>query len=62
VEATIAGADRARHGMLTLHIDVSHGHATQGGRARTGTGAHLSALAPEPARTLFLPLLSHPER
>ncbi len=26
---------------------------------RTGTGSHLSALAPESAGPLFLPLLSH---
>jgi hypothetical protein len=29
------------------------------GEILTGTGPHLSALAPEPARPLFLPLLSH---
>lgn len=28
-------------------------------RIRTGTGSHLSALAPEPARSLLFPLLSH---
>ncbi len=27
---------------------------------RTGTGSHLSALAPEPTRSLLFPLLSHP--
>jgi hypothetical protein len=26
---------------------------------RTGTGSHLSAFAPEPARSLLFPLLSH---
>lgn len=44
---------------ITLHMCVSEGKRYEIARQRTGTGPHLPALAPEPPRPLFLPLLSH---
>lgn len=62
VEVTIAETDRARRRELTLSVYVSLGRAAWASSARTGTGAHLSAFAPESTGTLLLPLVSHPKQ